>query len=227
MVCKHCLYSVCDRPTIISCTALNRTFKSHSFLAHPTPANEPTIETDSKFFASNLVSPKLLDFICFYAEDTLYGRQLRTFRVCGVEGDIVEIKNGQLFVNEKLIDTLIQTKHFYKLSAGNYEKVKDILKVDEMTIMSAQGDSLIIPIDDRTASAHNLSTSRIVFSKDHDDAGIFAVFSKHWNLDNFGAVKVPSGKYFVLGDNRHNALDSRYSGFVDKKDFVATVLWKK
>ena len=213
--------------SIVSLWILGRITNTFQYYNTPTPANEPTIKAGNKFFASVLKTPRRFDFICFNGEVPGLGMQLRVFRLCGMSGDTVEIRNGVLFINDEAVDKKLTLSHNYLVPAPEYEKIKDKLNGTESFFTQNASDKVTVTLTEKFVSGNHLNATRIVLPKSYADTEISKLFLHPWNQDNFGPVKVPVNHYFVLGDNRHNALDSRYTGFINKKDFVATVLWKK
>jgi len=186
----------------------------------PTVANEPAIKLNSRFFATNLKAPKLYDFIAFETDQQKSlgnGKFICIYRLMGLPGNVVQLKKGVLYIDGKNADANLKLKHAYKVSSSFAASLN--IDIDN-NFYSYDKDSGYVNLLDEEASKAGLTRS----VNEGFDAAIKERFNKGWTIDNFGPVTVPAAHYFVLGDNRHSASDSRFIGFIPIADVKGTVI---
>lgn len=80
------------------------------------------------------------------------------------------------------------------------------------------------PIDDNVKQAYGLrDPERYIFFKEGVENVVthpILIAPDQLSVRNFGPVTVPTGKYFMMGDNRDESFDSRYFGFVERRQIV-------
>ena len=83
---------------------------------------------------------------------------------------------------------------------------------------------MMLTLLDRVAEKNGLSDKIKIEPKNKADQIIKKIYNQDWNMDNFGPLKIPVGKCFVIGDNRHNSENSRHIGLINESDIVGTVI---
>lgn len=207
----------------------------------PTPSNMPNIKPGDRVFASNLKDPRPYNFIVFTSsladslsmaglpEITTGSRYLH--RLCGVPGDVIEMKNGTFFVNNRNFDTILNLCRSYKITNTEFYSIEqdDIIACEAvgMTQMISN-DTGVVTFDNALLKKYASKIKAVPYLMAASQQNTFQWNNKkdEWTTDNFGPLKIPANCYFVLGDNRHNALDSRYIGFVKKEDIKGVALNK-
>ena len=187
----------------------------------PTAGSEPTIKRGSWVLMSNLLPYEKFKILAYEQKNIDHFPGIYAQRLVGIEGDKIQIKNGDLYVNDSLINGQFDTKRAYKIDRGFTNDL----------IGKGASEEDFYSIDENYYITHltkNDLTKDYFFERfinTQTEPDIFKTYGKKWNADNFGPLVIPFGKVFFLGDNRNASLDSRYVGFADKEDIVGAIFY--
>ena len=207
----------------------------------PTPSNLPNIKPGDKVYSSTLKDPAPYSFIIYTSHlsdslgmvDVADGKAKSHYlhRLCGLPGNIIEMKNGILYVNNKNFDKKINLNNQYKISSTEFNLIEKA-DIEDMYKFGATQmsnyDSTLVILDSVLLKKYGSKIKLVQYLLPNSQEDAFKWNNKNetWTVDNFGPLKIPHDCYFVLGDNRHNALDSRYIGFVKKENIKGVALNK-
>lgn len=173
--------------------------------------------------ASSLKKPAINAFVCFKKPGMSY---VSVFRCIAKPGDSVEIRYGDVYVNNRKLDEPYVWNE-YRITKRQWAGIKDDIRKYHYPVYDYQDSLKNITCSLADMKHYHFELRRLSIPKFYTDSGMFWSFKKSgYNQDNFGPVKVPQKSWFVLGDNRHNAYDSRYLGFVKENEIIATVMGK-
>jgi len=215
---------------LICLSVIARVTGALQFYKVRTIANQPSLKVGSLILSSRFIAPKRYNFICYQHADSM-GSEVLVHRICGIPGDTVQIKEGNLFVNGKPADEQLPLTLNYLIPQKSYQTVDDLVQFsDDEPPVPFDTDQVLVQLTQencKALTAHNIPWKRFLRKDDISDDYISHLYGHPWNEDNFGPVVVPADQYFVLGDNRYRAQDSRYTGFIAKADLYGTVLSRK
>ena len=165
---------------------------------------EPTILRGEKITVGDAEVLERQDIILFKYHQPSLGKKEWVFRIIGIPGDTIHIKQGLLYVNGK-----VSNEPFTKLSV----EIIDSGTFQPEILGSTKENSW--NVDNIGPIAIPFKGERIkVYSNGNDK--LYKDF-----LDDNGKIK--HDLYFLLGDSRHDAYDSRFIGFIPKSEILGIV----
>jgi signal peptidase I len=183
-------------------------------------SNQPTYQPGSIIFASSLKKPDHNDVIVFKRPNG----SIWIFRCIAKEGDLVEVRQGEIYLNNILISEP-NVWNEYSVTKRDLIKIKTLVEKNKNPIRKINDTVFAIVTTSKQVKEYHLNLHINAISHFEPNAKIYKGFySSGYNEDNIGPLKVPKGSFFVLGDSRHDAFDSRFFGFVKAEDVISTVL---
>jgi signal peptidase I len=126
-------------------------------------------------------------------------------------------QRGEIVVFDSPRDGTSLVKRLIAVPGDTVEMHGEELMVNGIAATYQPGDERTIAVLlESTRRAHPIPLRESGLGVDHD----ILLLPAREQEQNLGPVSVPAGQYFVLGDNRDNSADSRYIGFVPRRNIV-------
>jgi signal peptidase I len=235
---------------------------------------EGTIKQGQRFYVEPTKTFKHNDIVVFDYLGEDYGlppddmgkyqlkEQKRTYRLIAMSGDILDIRRGEVYVNNVHSPRPSLAKTDYEIdSRVTLDEFAD--KDPDLVSFTRDGDTLkyITALTQEEADRYALNKTAIFAikkiiqeAKAYDRFYTRASSSGTWSTDNYGPLKIPGPGdsilvneinfslyhnipgihtglnflkeklYFVMGDNRHRAQDSRFIGFISQSKMYGVVV---
>jgi signal peptidase I len=183
-------------------------------------SNQPTYQPGSIVFASSLKKPDHNSMIVFKRPNN----SVWIFRCIAKGGDLVEIRQGAVYLNNVLLNEPYAWNE-YGIKKRNISKIQSLLEKNKVPARKLNDSVFAILSTSKQLKEYHLNLEINARPHFEPNAKIYKGFyNSGYNEDNIGPLKVPKGSFFVLGDSRHDAFDSRFFGFVKADDIISTVL---
>jgi len=193
----------------------------------PSSGCSPTMNPGDLILVTNLISPKRNDLIVFLRNDSILEVSYFASRIIAQEKDTIRMVDATVYVNRIDIDSELRLKHSYFINKAQLKNYKSINPTKYIESITLGNDKYLCHIEDDMIDKFAEKPTRLNYSNSHSIRSNSNLFKANWNMDNFGPYIVPDKTFFVIGDNRHNSMDSRTYGPISYNNYVGKVINKK